>query len=111
MMGRIEPEVTKMFSKIQITGTMEVVTGMHIGGSSAFAAIGAVDSPVIKDSIDVIKEIILFAIILHYFKFLVIDPTKVHKIGISCTTYPDLLRFFKDYCPTSSSNFTTSDTC
>ena len=39
-----------MYSKIQITGTLEVVTGMHIGGSSAFAAIGAVDSPVIKDS-------------------------------------------------------------
>ena len=38
-----------MYAKIQITGTIEVVTGMHIGGSSAFAAIGAVDSPVIKD--------------------------------------------------------------
>lgn len=39
-----------MYAKIQITGKLEVVTGMHIGGSSAFAAIGAVDSPVIKDS-------------------------------------------------------------
>lgn len=38
-----------MYSKIQITGILEVVTGMHIGGSSAFSAIGAVDSPVIKD--------------------------------------------------------------
>ncbi len=38
-----------MYAKIQITGNIEVVTGMHIGGSSAFAAIGAVDSPVIKD--------------------------------------------------------------
>lgn len=38
-----------MYAKIQITGTIEVKTGMHIGGSSAFAAIGAVDSPVIKD--------------------------------------------------------------
>ncbi|MBO5459819.1 MAG: type III-A CRISPR-associated RAMP protein Csm3 [Lachnospira sp.] len=38
-----------MYAKIQITGKIEVVTGMHIGGSSAFAAIGAVDSPVIKD--------------------------------------------------------------
>lgn len=38
-----------MYSKIQITGTLEVVTGLHIGGNSAFAAIGAVDSPVIKD--------------------------------------------------------------
>lgn len=39
-----------MYAKIQIIGKLEVVTGMHIGGSSAFAAIGAVDSPVIKDS-------------------------------------------------------------
>ena len=30
-----------MFAKIEITGTLEVLTGMHIGGSSAFAAIGA----------------------------------------------------------------------
>lgn len=39
-----------MFGKIQITGILEVVTGIHIGGSSAFAAIGAVDSPVIRDA-------------------------------------------------------------
>lgn len=38
-----------MYAKIEITGQVEVKTGMHIGGSSAFAAIGAVDSPVIKD--------------------------------------------------------------
>ena len=38
-----------MYAKIQITGTLEVKTGMHIGGSSAFAAIGAVDAPVMKD--------------------------------------------------------------
>ena len=38
-----------MYAKIQITGNLEVKTGMHIGGSSVFAAIGAVDSPVIKD--------------------------------------------------------------
>lgn len=38
-----------MYAKIQITGTVEVVTGMHIGGSSAFSAIGAVDSTVMKD--------------------------------------------------------------
>ncbi len=38
-----------MFAKIQITGKITVKTGMHIGGSSAFAAIGAVDSPVMRD--------------------------------------------------------------
>lgn len=41
-----------MYAKIQIIGTIEVITGMHIGGSSAFAAIGAVDSPVIRDGRD-----------------------------------------------------------
>lgn len=39
-----------MYTKIQITGNIEVKTGMHIGGSSVIAAIGAVDSPVIKDA-------------------------------------------------------------
>lgn len=39
-----------MYGKIQITGVIEVETGLHIGGSLAFAAIGAVDSPVIRDA-------------------------------------------------------------
>ena len=39
-----------MYAKIEISGMMEVVTGLHIGGSSAFSAIGAVDSPVVFDS-------------------------------------------------------------
>ena len=38
-----------MYVKIEISGILEVATGLHIGGNSAFAAIGAVDSPVIKD--------------------------------------------------------------
>jgi len=38
-----------MYSKIEITGTIEVKTGMHIGTSDGFAAIGAIDSPVAKD--------------------------------------------------------------
>lgn len=38
-----------MYSKIQITGIIEVITGMHIGGNGAFAVIGAIDSPVVKD--------------------------------------------------------------
>ena len=40
-----------MFAKVEITGTLEVLTGMHIGGSSAFAAIGAVDSPIVRDTL------------------------------------------------------------
>lgn len=46
---RADRKGKNMYAKIQITGTIEVKTGMHIGGSSAYAAIGAVDSTVIKD--------------------------------------------------------------
>lgn len=38
-----------MYAKIRITGKIQVRTGMHIGASSAFSPIGAVDAPVIKD--------------------------------------------------------------
>ena len=40
-----------MYSKIEISGEIEIITGMHIGDSTAFAAIGAVDAPDIKDAI------------------------------------------------------------
>lgn len=39
-----------MFAKIEISGEIEVVSGLHIGASDAFAAIGAIDSPVIRDA-------------------------------------------------------------
>lgn len=39
-----------MYAKILISGNIEVKTGMHIGGSEQFAAIGAVDSPVVRDT-------------------------------------------------------------
>ena len=38
-----------MISKIEITSELEVLTGMHIGGTNEFAAIGAIDSPVVRD--------------------------------------------------------------
>jgi len=38
-----------MIGKIEITAMLEVVTGMHIGGTNEFAAIGAIDSPVVRD--------------------------------------------------------------
>ncbi|MBR1738100.1 MAG: type III-A CRISPR-associated RAMP protein Csm3 [Firmicutes bacterium] len=40
-----------MFAKILIKGKIELITGMHIGTGGEFAAIGAVDSPVIRDTI------------------------------------------------------------
>ncbi len=41
-----------MYGKIEITGEIEVITGMHIGGSSEFSAIGAVDNAIVKDPIN-----------------------------------------------------------
>lgn len=41
-----------MYGKIIIGCELLVRTGMHIGGSSTFSAIGAVDSPVVSNPID-----------------------------------------------------------
>lgn len=46
-----------MYSKIKITGTINVETGMHIGASDGFSVIGAVDSPVAKDAVSRIPYI------------------------------------------------------
>lgn len=40
-----------MLLVLKIGGTVEVLTGMHIGASGAFSAIGAVDSPVVRDPV------------------------------------------------------------
>lgn len=40
-----------MYGKIIISCSLVVRTGMHIGTSSAFSAIGAVDSPVVRDPV------------------------------------------------------------
>lgn len=40
-----------MYNKIIINGEIEIKTGLHIGTGGEFAAIGAVDSPVVKDQI------------------------------------------------------------
>ena len=40
---------TALKSKILITANLKLLTGMHIGGNSDFAPIGAVDSPFIRD--------------------------------------------------------------
>lgn len=37
------------YTKIKIQGTIEVKTGLHIGGDDSFSAIGAIDSPVVRD--------------------------------------------------------------
>jgi CRISPR-associated protein Csm3 len=38
-----------MIIKLEISGKIEVVSGLHIGASDAYSAIGAIDSPVIRD--------------------------------------------------------------
>lgn len=42
-------EVPAMKGKLRIDAILKVVTGLHIGGSSAYSPIGAVDSPVVQD--------------------------------------------------------------
>lgn len=37
------------YTKIKITGIIEVKTGLHIGGDNSYSAIGAIDSPVVRD--------------------------------------------------------------
>ena len=37
------------FAKLEITGTLEVLTGLHIGTGGGFSAIGATDKPVVRD--------------------------------------------------------------
>ncbi len=37
------------YTKIKIEGIIEVKTGLHIGGDDSFSAIGAIDSPVVRD--------------------------------------------------------------
>ena len=37
------------YTKIKITGIIEVKTGLHIGGDDSFSAIGSIDSPVVRD--------------------------------------------------------------
>lgn len=44
------------FAKIKFSAQIRLETGLHIGGSDAFAAIGAIDSPVIKDPITNIPD-------------------------------------------------------
>lgn len=39
------------YAKLKIVGDLNLLSGLHIGGSDAFAAIGSVDSPIIKDTL------------------------------------------------------------
>lgn len=41
--------MTTSYAKIEITGTLTVLTGLQIGAGDGFSAIGAVDKPVVRD--------------------------------------------------------------
>jgi CRISPR-associated protein Csm3 len=46
----MEERINKMaYTKIKITGIIELKTGLHVGGDDSFSAIGAIDSPVVRD--------------------------------------------------------------
>ena len=38
-----------MYAKLKISADLTLLTGLHIGGSNEFSAIGTVDSPVVRD--------------------------------------------------------------
>lgn len=40
---------TTRYAKIEITGTLTVITGLHIGAGDGFSAIGATDKSVVRD--------------------------------------------------------------
>ncbi len=46
----METKQTQLFGKLVIQATLQVETGLHIGGSSDYAPIGAVDSIFVRDS-------------------------------------------------------------
>lgn len=39
------------YAKVKLIGELNLLSGLHIGGSDAFAAIGSVDAPIIKDTL------------------------------------------------------------
>lgn len=50
-MGRTEPSV-ELLGRVVLRGDINVVTGLHIGGSGGAIAIGGVDMPVIRDVVN-----------------------------------------------------------
>lgn len=80
-----------MYGKIVIRCQMEVLTGMHIGGSSAFSAIGAVDSPVIRDSLTG-RPMLPGSSLKGKMRTLLAKAIKNHYITQPCADDPDELK-------------------
>lgn len=80
-----------MYGKILIKCRMTVLTGMHIGGSSAFSAIGAVDSPVIRDSLTG-QPMLPGSSLKGKMRTLLAKAIKNHYITQECADDPEELR-------------------
>lgn len=76
-----------MYGKIIIKCKMTVLTGMHIGGSSAFSAIGAVDSPVMRDRF--MEPMLPGSSLKGKMRTLLAKSIKNHYITQECDSDPD----------------------
>lgn len=43
--------MNRLIGKIVITATLKIDTGLHIGNSNDFSAIGAIDNPIVRDTV------------------------------------------------------------
>ncbi len=83
-----------MYGKILVKCKMTVLTGMHIGGSSTFSAIGAVDSPVIRDAFTG-EPMVPGSSLKGKMRTLLAKATKNHYITQSCNDDPiEIKRLF-----------------
>lgn len=80
-----------MYGKILIKCKLTVLTGMHIGGSSAFSAIGAVDSPVIRDTMTG-KPMLPGSSLKGKMRSLLAKAIKNHYITQECADDPEELK-------------------
>lgn len=80
-----------MYGKILIKCKLTLLTGMHIGGSSAFSAIGAVDSPVIRDSLSG-EPMLPGSSLKGKMRSLLAKAIKNHYITQECADDPEALK-------------------
>ncbi len=80
-----------MYGKILIKCKLTLLTGMHIGGSSAFSAIGAVDSPVIRDSLTA-EPMLPGSSLKGKMRSLLAKAIKNHYLTQECADDPEVLQ-------------------
>ncbi|WP_054697319.1 type III-A CRISPR-associated RAMP protein Csm3 [Syntrophomonas palmitatica] len=80
-----------MYGKIVIKCKLTLLTGLHIGGSSAFSAIGAVDSPVVRDSLTG-EPMLPGSSLKGKMRSLLAKAMKNHYLTQECADDPDTLK-------------------